>query len=301
MSSSTSAARARWRRPTSSSSTRRQAQKIIARNFYRPSKPEAADPADIARFPKIRLVTIDQAFGGWAKAQSTHFADGGAVRPDLQARPRARQTGDAMSVATLRGWTPSIARSFAGRAPCPASVSRSALPSSYLSLIVLIPLAVLVWRASGLGLDGIWRVATTPRVLAALQTSFVISAAVGAGERAVRRDRGLGAGALRLSRQARARCHGRPAVCPADRRGGHRARGPLRHQRLDRRAVRAVRHQDRLHAARHLHRPGLHRPALRRAHRPAGAAGSRPRGRGGCRRPWAPAVARPSSASSCRR
>jgi sulfate transport system permease protein len=47
---------------------------------------------------------------------------------------------------------------------------------SYLSLIVLIPLAVLVWRAGTLGLDGIWRVATTPRVLAALEVSFVISA-----------------------------------------------------------------------------------------------------------------------------
>ncbi|HEY6717084.1 MAG TPA: sulfate ABC transporter substrate-binding protein [Reyranella sp.] len=53
------------------------AQKIIAKNFYRPSKPDAADPADLARFPKIRLVTIDQAFGGWTKAQAEHFADGG--------------------------------------------------------------------------------------------------------------------------------------------------------------------------------------------------------------------------------
>jgi sulfate/thiosulfate transport system substrate-binding protein len=52
-------------------------QKIIAKNFYRPSKPDAADPADLARFPKIRLVTIDQAFGGWTKAQTEHFAEGG--------------------------------------------------------------------------------------------------------------------------------------------------------------------------------------------------------------------------------
>ena len=35
------------------------------------------DPADLARFPKIRLVTIDQVFGGWTKAQAEHFADGG--------------------------------------------------------------------------------------------------------------------------------------------------------------------------------------------------------------------------------
>jgi sulfate/thiosulfate transport system permease protein len=51
---------------------------------------------------------------------------------------------------------------------------------SYLSLIVLIPLAVLVARAGELGLGGIWRVATTPRVLAALEVSFFISAAAAA-------------------------------------------------------------------------------------------------------------------------
>jgi sulfate/thiosulfate-binding protein len=53
-----------------------EAQKIIAKNFYRPLKPEAADPADVARFPKIRLVTIGDVFGGWSKAQPEHFADG---------------------------------------------------------------------------------------------------------------------------------------------------------------------------------------------------------------------------------
>lgn len=45
--------------------------------------------------------------------------------------------------------------------------------STYLSLIVLLPLAVLIWRAGALGIDGIWRVATTPRVLAALEVSFL--------------------------------------------------------------------------------------------------------------------------------
>ncbi len=29
------------------------------------------------QFPKLKLFTIDQVFGGWAKAQKTHFADGG--------------------------------------------------------------------------------------------------------------------------------------------------------------------------------------------------------------------------------
>jgi sulfate/thiosulfate transport system substrate-binding protein len=53
-------------------------QKIIARNYYRPSNPAAADPEDARRFPDLKLVSIDDPiFGGWAKAQPTHFADGG--------------------------------------------------------------------------------------------------------------------------------------------------------------------------------------------------------------------------------
>jgi sulfate transport system substrate-binding protein len=52
-------------------------QRIIARNFYRPVNPAAADPGDMARFPKLELLTIDKDFGGWAAAQKEHFADGG--------------------------------------------------------------------------------------------------------------------------------------------------------------------------------------------------------------------------------
>jgi sulfate transport system substrate-binding protein len=51
-------------------------QKLAAKHFFRPSDPSAADPADLARFPNLELVTIDDAFGGWSKAQATHFADG---------------------------------------------------------------------------------------------------------------------------------------------------------------------------------------------------------------------------------
>nr|WP_245276377.1 sulfate ABC transporter substrate-binding protein [Methylocapsa aurea] len=53
------------------------AQAIIAKNYYRPAKPEAAAPEDLARLPKIDLVTIDGDFGGWTKAQAKYFADGG--------------------------------------------------------------------------------------------------------------------------------------------------------------------------------------------------------------------------------
>jgi sulfate/thiosulfate transport system substrate-binding protein len=53
-------------------------QKIIARHFYRPIKPEAADREDLKRFPEVKLVSIDDpVFGGWAKVQPKFFDDGG--------------------------------------------------------------------------------------------------------------------------------------------------------------------------------------------------------------------------------
>lgn len=59
------------------------AQAIIAKNYYRPAHPEHAAEKDLKRLPKLDLFTVDQLFGGWAKAQKTHFADGG-VFDDIQ-------------------------------------------------------------------------------------------------------------------------------------------------------------------------------------------------------------------------
>ena len=53
------------------------AQAIIAKHHFRPASPEYASEADRAQFPKLELVTIDGQFGGWARAQAQHFADGG--------------------------------------------------------------------------------------------------------------------------------------------------------------------------------------------------------------------------------
>jgi sulfate transport system substrate-binding protein len=51
-------------------------QDIAGRNYYRPrNQTVAAKYANV--FPKLELVTIDAEFGGWTKAQKTHFADGG--------------------------------------------------------------------------------------------------------------------------------------------------------------------------------------------------------------------------------
>jgi sulfate transport system substrate-binding protein len=55
----------------------KEAQQIIAQNFYRPRDPEIA--AQYAgQFPAVKLVTIDDTFGGWDRAQATHFDDGGS-------------------------------------------------------------------------------------------------------------------------------------------------------------------------------------------------------------------------------
>ena len=51
-------------------------QEIIARHFLRP-RLDAVLRRYTERFPAIRLFTVDEVFGGWAKAQQIHFADGG--------------------------------------------------------------------------------------------------------------------------------------------------------------------------------------------------------------------------------
>ena len=51
-------------------------QEIAARHFYRPTDPKVA-AAYAKQFPKLNLFTIDEVFGGWTKAQQTHFNDGG--------------------------------------------------------------------------------------------------------------------------------------------------------------------------------------------------------------------------------
>ena len=51
-------------------------QDLAGKHFYRPVDPAAAAKY-ASQFTKVELFTIDQAFGGWAKAQKAHFDDGG--------------------------------------------------------------------------------------------------------------------------------------------------------------------------------------------------------------------------------
>ncbi len=53
-----------------------EAQEIIAKNHYRPRAGTVA-AKHAGQFPKLNLVTVDEIFGGWAKVQKVHFAEGG--------------------------------------------------------------------------------------------------------------------------------------------------------------------------------------------------------------------------------
>jgi len=52
-------------------------QDIVARHGYRP-RDAAVAARHAAKFPPVPTFTVDDAFGGWQKAQAAHFADGGS-------------------------------------------------------------------------------------------------------------------------------------------------------------------------------------------------------------------------------
>ena len=51
-------------------------QELVAKHYYRPRDPQVA-ARHTGVFANLELFTIDEAFGGWQKAQAAHFADGG--------------------------------------------------------------------------------------------------------------------------------------------------------------------------------------------------------------------------------
>ena len=53
-------------------------QDIIGKNFYRPAISRKAQAKYAGQFPRLNLFTIDEAFGGWTKADKEHFAEGGS-------------------------------------------------------------------------------------------------------------------------------------------------------------------------------------------------------------------------------
>lgn len=54
-----------------------EAQKLAARHYYRPAIPDSISADERKQFLNVELFTIGDVFGGWDKAQATHFDDGG--------------------------------------------------------------------------------------------------------------------------------------------------------------------------------------------------------------------------------
>ncbi|MBT9555412.1 MAG: sulfate ABC transporter substrate-binding protein [Myxococcales bacterium] len=59
-------------------------QAIVAKHHYRPTS-ETVKQATASQFPTLQLFTVDEVFGGWQKAQKTHFDDGGTFDAILTA------------------------------------------------------------------------------------------------------------------------------------------------------------------------------------------------------------------------
>ncbi|MEK4035101.1 sulfate ABC transporter permease subunit CysT [Methylocystis sp. IM3] len=75
--------------------------------------------------------------------------------------------------------SPTFAGRYARRFTAPSVIPGFSLTFGYtllyLGLVVLFPLATLVWRSSGLGLSGLYQIAAEPRVAAALRVTFLMS------------------------------------------------------------------------------------------------------------------------------
>lgn len=63
------------------------AQEVIVKHSYRP-RLESVAQKHADKFGKLKLVKVDEAFGGWAQAQKTHFAEGGTFDQIFSARKR---------------------------------------------------------------------------------------------------------------------------------------------------------------------------------------------------------------------
>ena len=63
-----------------------EAQEIVAQNYYRPINKEIAEKYK-DRFPEIKMVTIDEVFGGWRAAQEKHFNDDGIFDEIYEVQP----------------------------------------------------------------------------------------------------------------------------------------------------------------------------------------------------------------------
>ena len=152
----------------------------------------------------------------------------------------------------------------------------------YLSILVLIPFSGLLLKTFAGGWEHFFKTITEPRVVASYYVSFGISLAAALVNGVF--------GVIAAWVLARYEFPGRKILdaivdlpfALADGRRGHCVDDDLRQERRDRLAAGALRHQGRVHPARHFCRSDFHWPSLRGAHGATGHSGSLGRRRGGC-------------------
>lgn len=60
-------------------------QVLAAKHHFRPSRPDSVPVAMLQQFPRVEMVTVNSAFGGWSQAQKLHFSEGGTFDRIYQA------------------------------------------------------------------------------------------------------------------------------------------------------------------------------------------------------------------------
>ena len=243
-----------------------------------------------AQFPKVQLFTVDEVFGGWPKAQQTHFADGGVFDQIYGSRTvtdegRLRWSGAdasgerAVAVAGLGA----AAQRLRGGSVLPGFGLTLGFTLTYLALIVLIPLSAVFLKTATLAVgellgDGHRRRARSPPT----GLSFGASLVAGRDQRASSACSSPGcwcATAFRASGWStrwsicRSRCRRRWPASRSPRSTPRTAGSAAASSRIGIKVA--------YHAAGRRGGADLHRPAVRRAHGAAGARGPRPGGRGG--------------------
>ena len=188
---------------------------ISTRPRGRKSRPEFLPPAAgrdteeySSVFPKIKLVTIDEVFGGWQKAQKTHFADGGIFDQIYRAAIVTRCWESKGEISLFRVlcsqfrfvWYMAI--TFRKRSVLPGFGLALGYTVVYLSLLVLIPLAATFLKASSLSWPQFWHIATSARALASYRLTLWRILYRGLDQSVLWGSGGLGVGALQLSGKA---------------------------------------------------------------------------------------------------
>jgi len=209
MASSTPRGRANWRRPMSNFSTRCGAGDH-RQEFLPSGASRVRRQGDLARLPKIELFTVDKLLGAGRNAEKT-LRRRRRFRRESKSKSRPSEPHSAIE-RTGPGRERWASKSLAlhGADVLPGFSLTFGYTLVYLSLIVLFPLSVLVWRASGLGFG-----AFTPRDRAARRRpacAHLLDLASGGGDRrGVRPHRRLGVDSIRVSGPPLPRRRGRSA------------------------------------------------------------------------------------------